>query len=918
MTLNPGNISPTGVPVTYVVVWEWENRPNRWRPYSPEVTQLLERAHQKKLNKIYLKDADPLLSDYYINMTAFEQHCEPTGATYPVRREFYPSSSPAGKGAKWEWGGDTTAEWHIYDMEVQAVIEVAWTKGEQTIDVSKHFPGCPYIMNFCNMTQVRTNSGVVRPIFRQPQPSYPMLKLTQAEIASMIHRKEERRKEMLLEVERRLQMAQHGNKKKKKELEKGKKAVKNLMNAILHHGSKESKNSSSSKSGMNESTDADGLRTRRKSVSNSMMLMPPPPGAPLSKTPARQALSASSHNLGSSSNASPSTNGRLFGSRDQLVPNHRHPRQYSVGGTMPPPQRRVIGHPGSVGPNSEFGYPVVGRSRSNGVPQQYHHPQQQQQQRHPQRPTGYRRMQDSSFSSFSDAGSYTIMRRPSVDTISTYLSHDTAGSSFRLTPRGYSFYGGSLGSQELLDVYGNGGDEDSVFTEDNVMPGDSVSMVDGGGSVTGGEGGVRTRIHMPMPPPVRGASIFQPRRQQQQSAMPTRQRIMSDPSLSATTKSLPTTPMKPHPHNLNMSMIGNGMPMPPQPVHHHHHHRRHFSVDMDEDASSDLYVNQRDLHEVVRLQQHRYEFVDGDDDDLSLGRSRDELTPNMTSSQYSLNRGPARTLFQSQNSIHLQSTTQSRDQSFVSSNRSQSPSVGAGGESIYGKPPLHLPTSPSRTSSGLKKRPVPTPRTILNTSVSIGESETTDVESACNGYSVQNWRLGCSPIDRLVQRYSQLVIDPSDPGEYCPICHLQLNAASPCGENDDDCAVICLTLCHHKLHLSCVKSLVENQSGGPNFIECPKCNTVSGAKWGDMPASGTMAYRVVPKGLPGFEDYHSIQITYNFQNGIQGPQHPMPGRPFFAIGFPKTAFLPDTVKGRKILEHLETAFQRRLTFTISR
>ena len=49
------------------------------------------------------------------------------------------------------------------------MIEESWTRGEQTIDVSKAFPGCPYIMNFCNMTQVRTNSGVVRPIRRLPQ-----------------------------------------------------------------------------------------------------------------------------------------------------------------------------------------------------------------------------------------------------------------------------------------------------------------------------------------------------------------------------------------------------------------------------------------------------------------------------------------------------------------------------------------------------------------------------------------------------------------------------------------------------------------------------------------------------------------------------------------------------------------------------
>ena len=67
--------------------------------------------------------------------------------------------------------------------------------------------------------------------------------------------------------------------------------------------------------------------------------------------------------------------------------------------------------------------------------------------------------------------------------------------------RHLSYYG-SLGSQELLD---GGGDDDSVFTnEDNILPGDSVSMVDS----NGGGGGGNSRLEMPRPPPVRGASVF--------------------------------------------------------------------------------------------------------------------------------------------------------------------------------------------------------------------------------------------------------------------------------------------------------------------------------------------------------------------------------------------------------------------------
>ena len=64
-----------------------------------------------------------------------------------------------------------------------------------------------------------------------------------------------------------------------------------------------------------------------------------------------------------------------------------------------------------------------------------------------------------------------------------------------------------------------------------------------------------------------------------------------------------------------------------------------------------------------------------------------------------------------------------------------------------------------------------------------------------------------------------------------------------------------------------------------------KITNILGCLYGDMPTTGaSMTYKIIPKGLPGYEDYHAIQITYNMSSGIQDKRHPYPGSPYYAIG----------------------------------
>lgn len=169
--------------------------------------------------------------------------------------------------------------------------------------------------------------------------------------------------------------------------------------------------------------------------------------------------------------------------------------------------------------------------------------------------------------------------------------------------------------------------------------------------------------------------------------------------------------------------------------------------------------------------------------------------------------------------------------------------------------------------------------------------------------------------EEVLKKYLQKVRHPPD--EDCTICMERLTAHSgykgpqPTIKPD---LVGKLSRCGHIYHIYCLVAMYNN-GNKDGSLQCPTCKTIYGVKTGTQPP-GKMEYHLIPHSLPGHPDCKTIRIIYSIPPGIQGPEHPNPGKSFSARGFPRHCYLPDSEKGRKVLKLLLVAWDRRLIFAI--
>ena len=132
--------------------------------------------------------------------------------------------------------------------------------------------------------------------------------------------------------------------------------------------------------------------------------------------------------------------------------------------------------------------------------------------------------------------------------------------------------------------------------------------------------------------------------------------------------------------------------------------------------------------------------------------------------------------------------------------------------------------------------------------------------------------------------------------EECPICQ-------------DDITNLVITKCQHKYCKECLDKSLQISPF------CPVCKVPLRKVTGDQPEEGRMTHQILKdQHLAGYENYGTIKITYFFPNGVQGPNHPHPGRQY--TGDTRHAYLPNCPEGREVHTLLKKAFEARMIFTV--
>ncbi|KAK2538073.1 E3 ubiquitin-protein ligase DTX1 [Columba livia] len=190
------------------------------------------------------------------------------------------------------------------------------------------------------------------------------------------------------------------------------------------------------------------------------------------------------------------------------------------------------------------------------------------------------------------------------------------------------------------------------------------------------------------------------------------------------------------------------------------------------------------------------------------------------------------------------------------------------------------------------------------------------VNGICRKTKKKHLKKSKAPED-VVRRYIQKVKNPPD--EDCTICMERLVTSSGyegvlSQRSIKPELVGKLGKCGHMYHLLCLLAMYNN-GNKDGSLQCPTCKAIYGEKTGTQPP-GKMEFHLIPHSLPGYTDSKTIRIVYDIPTGIQGPEHPNPGKKFTARGFPRHCYLPDNEKGRKVLKLLIVAWDRRLIFTI--